>query len=202
MPEPTSSVPPEPVSVAAPGPLPPSAAALGTNLAYWLFYLFFRPRKFFAEYARATPTYAVVICAGIFGMAFGVYCLMNAQSRAMVAALSSSESGAGRVAGYLVGDLFGGALVLGPVWYFLAGTWYGLRLCLCSPQGMGWKLSRRAFIFAELVYALPGIILFTVWYSGGATRFSPVMTAATGLLLAWSTYVSYEASARCSRPHA
>ncbi len=156
-----------------------------TNPVTWLRCLYFRPRKFFAECARSTSTSVVAICAYIFGAAWYLTYYMFPERRAEIPVEGSA------VASYVFGYALIGAAVGGAFWYFVVGSWYSLRVLLCSPKGMSWKLSRRAFIFSELVYALPCTIGIAIWWIIRDRSFLLATSIVGGLLIFWSVYVSY-----------
>ena len=174
------------VPPASPNDAPKQGGAGRTNPVNWLFCLFFRPGKFFAEYARATPSWLVVICACIFGAAWGLWEHIPEEYRAKL-----PERGA---AGYVLGKTLCYAVVGGAFWYFFAGTWYAFRVSLCRPQDMTPKLARRAFIFSELVYALPAAIGSAIWWIVQDQSFLIATIVVSILFILWSVYISYRAA--------
>jgi len=125
----------------------------------------------------------VAICACIFGAAWGLTYYADPGRRAEL----PEETAAARVFGRALGF----AIVGGAFWYALAGTWYGVRLSLCKPHGMSWKLARRTFIFSELVYALPCAIGMSIWWITQGPSFLIAILIVSGVLMFWSVYVSY-----------
>ena len=150
---------------------------------HWLLRLFFRPGKFFEHNARGSSTLVVILSAYVFGAAWSLTYYMDAARR--------PELPAEATAWYVFGATLVGAVVGGAVWYFLAGTWYGIRLTFCRSQGVTWKLARRVFIFSEFLYALPLSIGLFGWWATQARWLLLVTMAVVGALMFWSTYVSY-----------
>lgn len=124
-----------------------------------------------------------MVCAYIFGAAWYLMYFMSPQRRAEIPTQAE--------AGYVFGYTLVGAVVAGALWYFLMGSWYALRVRLCSPQGMSWKLSRRAFIFSELVYALPCAVGIAIWWVIQDQSFLIAAQMVIALFIFWSIYVSY-----------
>ena len=97
--------------------------------------------------------------------------------------------GAGPAMRYYAPLLAFGAAVLGPAWYLLAGTWYGVGVMLCGPMDMDWRDARRVMLFANLIPAVPILL------AGPAGWLHPAAgLAAVGVAMAaggWSVWVGF-----------
>ncbi len=183
MAEPTPLGPP-PVPVIPPplpADLPIQQSRRRINPAAWLACLFFRPGKFFTEYARFTPMYLVVFCVIMLGATKGVGDLVDAFGQDLTPEQQGEELGSSLLAG----------AVVGVVWYFLLGSWYGVRVFYCKPQGMSWVLARRTYAFASLIVSLSMVIGAIVLLIAQDRQVMLALGAAIGVAFAWSIYVSY-----------
>jgi len=146
-------------------------------------WLFFRPRKFFSDYARSSSTLAVVACVYILGIAHGLAQLMTPENLGKPDASLAACSVFGQTA--VIGA------VSGVIYYFLLGSWYGVRVKLCKPDNFSWRLCRRTYIFSALVFSLPLAVSLACWWVMRGRVLLLAIGVLAGLLMLWSTYVSY-----------
>ncbi len=148
--------------------------------------LYFRPKKFFEEHAASASRWTVALVAYVFGIAWVLTDSLKPEKTA-----AFSDDAATRGVAVIVYALLSGTF-FGAIWYFAAGSWYGLRLWLfCRTPRMSWKLARRTFIFAELIYALPCAVGMAIWWVVQDRSILSITIVSMSATLFWSLYVSY-----------
>ena len=163
----------------------------------WLFYLFFRPRTFFAHFVQHDSGALAFFAAWLLGVESGIQALDSVLAGDAGFPPSPDISWGAYWRHCAVAGLLSGVVS------FLVGAWwYRKRLEFCGAQRPDARLTRRVYLFASLVVAVPAI-LYTVWRTGefatpneAAVR-SPCENIALALFLLWSVVTSYVGARQC-----
>lgn len=126
--------------------------------ALWLFYLYFRPVKFFRHFVDDHLWITTAICAWIFGISSVADRMQRNASMGRPIPFSDSWTA------YLA-LLAGGGVAAAAIFFALGGWWYRLRLKWSGASSTEPALVRRVYIYSSTVQSLPAV-LTTVWEAG------------------------------------
>ena len=160
-------------------------------ISLWLWYLYFQPRRFFGHFIENHIGAMTGLAALAFGCARSIDKIdfrIKHGSNPMFLNLSWS--------GYWTFVAMSGVIAAG-LYYAIGGWWYHLRIKWSGDREADALISRRVYVYAALVSALPAIV-FAMW----KTNQFPTPTDAVNapvewwhLILAafpvWSVIVSY-----------
>ncbi len=164
------------------------------NYALWLFYLYFRPARFYREFVVEHLWFTTVVASLLFGMSRTINRLdtqfagANPGSRALYASMSWGNY-------WLMVAAIG--VFAAAIFFLLGGWWYRVRLLWSGVPDPDRILARRVYVYASTIHALP-TVLVTAW---DTARYPNPLSAVNGpfnaahvlLVLApfWSFVVSY-----------
>lgn len=128
--------------------------------------LFVNPSNFFTaidDLSRPVLLFAVTLCLGVASMVDRI------EQHILRAEMGQSASGWSEMSPWLLnswGTLWGVLLVLGalniPLFWYLGGWWYRLRLKWSGATALDPLRPRLLFVYSSLVYALPVVLVMIV----------------------------------------
>ena len=141
---------------------PPEQAPKAPASGFWLFYLFFRPKRFFSHFDHLVTRFTLVYATWMIGMA---QVIDRFSTEAMKQQFSGRSSPTVELMNswpvYWAVVLFSGAIG-GILLYAIGGWWYRVRIGFSGAVEPDKSLARRTYIFASLVYAFPAVALAAV----------------------------------------
>lgn len=162
----------------------------------WPYLLFLRPKIFFTHFVLEASPLLTALAALIYGISGAIDELEERLLRAEL-------KGQGHIFLPLISNwrsywiLCVALGVLSAFFYFwIGGWWYKKRLAFCGAKDADTSLSRRVYLFASQVYAIPGLI-YALWETGhyptplAARSGSDIGGLVVVICLFWSVYVSY-----------
>lgn len=176
--------------------LPPDEPQRPPHLAFWLFYLFLKPRRFFAHFPYLAAGFTVLYATYVVGVAQMIDTFSTQLTNEELKGVNGPFHRAAQSWGLYWGICLGMGILAAVFLYGIGGWWYNKRLVFCKVAEPDITLARRVYIFATLVAALPLLLLAavdTALYASPleANRAGPLYYLAGLLFLFWSVYVSY-----------
>lgn len=164
------------------------------NYALWLYYLYFRPVKFFREFVVEHLWFTTAVAALLYGMSGAIGRLHSSMMRGSVSSRTqwAFQSWGTYFTVAITAGIFGAC-----IYFLLGGWWYRVRLLWSGAENPDRTLARRVYVYASTVHALP-VVLSAVWeatqYASPTAAFNaPAMVWSYVLMIMpfWSTIVSY-----------
>lgn len=166
--------------------------------AFWLFYLYFRPKLFYSNFSKFVTRYSAIYAALVVGITEACgWISEKITAYEFGGRLSLPEEVITSWRTYWLLCLVGG--VIGAVFYYrVGGWWYRVRLEWAGDPAPDALLARRAYIYAYLILAIPTLILTLIDTVRFPTPLAAERAVADGWMLVivfllWATYVSYRA---------
>lgn len=130
----------------------------------WLYYLFFRPRRFFTHFVLEPVPMLTGLACYVFGVANVIDNIETRMMRAELSGRSSLAEAARSWPVYWTICLLVGVVSAAMI-YWIGGWWYHRRLLMCGAQEPERALTQRVYVFASLVWAFP-VVMYTLWETG------------------------------------
>lgn len=160
----------------------------------WLLWLFFRPGLFFRHFVIADVPQLSGFAFYLFGVASAADSIDQRMMRDDLLGRGTAIL-AESWPFYWLTVLSLGVISAGMI-FLVGGWWYRKRLEFCGARRPDQRLTRRVYVFASLVWAIPGL-LYTVWNSAvyATPRIANQTNDAGGIVLIgfllWSLFTSY-----------
>lgn len=162
------------------------------NHALWLYYLYFRPRRFFQSFVVEHFPALTWVCALLLGFGAAASRLDTQLSRSSPVMKSVGDSWA---VYFLIAIPI--AALSAVLYMYLGAFWYAVRLRWSGVTTDDRPLVRRAYVYASTVAALPALLVI-VWKTGVHATPTEAALAPLGwpdvimmLAMCWSVVTSY-----------
>ncbi len=126
------------------------------NVALWLWYLFFAPKRFFRHFVIDSMPFLTVLCAWAYGM---TNVIDQIETRYITGRLDTMAVHLSKDWGFYFGIVLGMGAFSGLMYYAIGGWWYRKRLDWSGADTSDRRLVRRVYLYASQVIAIPVVFM-------------------------------------------